>query len=719
MNAEEISRCIHGEASPCGCACPFDFDARAFLEKLRRGSFGAAFNLYRNAVLFPEIVSRICPAPCKAACNRVLDGEAVDMPALERAAIMHTRSTDPVSYNVPQKSGRIAVVGAGLSGLSCALVLAEMRYEVTVFERESGVAPSLEPMLSREIFEPEIMKQFKYTDCKFSFGVYIAELDELRDFDAVYLSAGAVINGDAQNVFRCPPECSPIFQIVAGKEISDDIEWFVKTGSRKPTAAKCAEVTEATGDVFAADAPELSKAEARQEAERCITCDCSACMKECVMLRQYGGTPKELARDVGLSLNIFPETQGRAAMRELGSCNFCGLCKKLCPVGVDLGGFLLNSRIELCQKGLLPPAHHDFWLRDMAFSNSDAAAVLYFPEQQCEYLFFPGCQSGGSDPRFVTMTYEKLRVKHPSSGLMLQCCGAAALWAGDAELFREVQRGIYETWIKAGQPTIAAGCPSCLRIFNDYLPELPVVSVYELDIFEAPMTVPFSEAAVFDPCASRDYPELQAAVRDIARLGGISITELRSSGEQAQCCSWGGHGYAVNPLFTSTLSKEQAAQSDLPYITYCTNCRDIFMAQGKNCRHILEIANGINDEPRKLPTVTERRQNRRELKRMLAKKYNLPEPLNVEEPVMQLKMDDALSEKMSRNLILEEEVIAVIASCEKDSRYLHDTASGHFIGHQQIGYITYWVEYSRESEGMYAVHNVYSHRMEIKAEYKS
>ena len=200
---------------------------------------------------------------------------------------------------------------------------------------------------------------------------------------------------------------------------------------------------------------------------------------------------------------------------------------------------------------------------------------------------------------------------------------------------------------------------------------------------------------------------------------GVRLKELPYSGEKAQCCSWGGHGYVVNPLFVKTQVREQISQSGLPYLTYCTNCRDIFSVQGKECRHILDLLLGINFENREVPTITKRRENRRKLKRELAERY-LPGTLLFENSGKQenkiLTMTKELSRKLSENLILEEDICRVIEDCEKKGRYLLDAESGHRIGHLKIGLLTYWAEYGEGEGGLYPLYGAYSHRMAIQGE---
>ena len=716
LAANEIEeRCVHGQDAPCSCACPFPFHVREFLAKVKKGSFHAAFNLYREAVGFPELVMKLCPAPCKGACRGALE-LPIDMPGLERAALSYARSTEPVNYNLLKKQGRVAVVGAGLSGLSCARRLAVLHYDVTVYERQKEICGALEGILPREVFEPDIMKQFRYTDCQFITGREIEQAEAL-DFDAVYLSSGVALSDSGEQIFRSPSGLSLIDELVDGARAADEIEWFLKTGKRKPEGGQLNERGDLRRGRGEQDFVPYAKGEARREADRCTLCDCSVCMKECVLLRQYGQTPKDLSKDVGLALNVFPETQGRAGMREIGACNFCGLCGKICPSQIDIGAFLLRSRTELCQKGLLPKAHHEFWMRDMDFSDGEQAALFYQPSPgACKYLFFPGCQSGGSDPRYVTMTYEKLLVMEPETGLLLRCCGVPGLWAGETEIFKEALEKIREAWEQAGRPVLLTICPSCHRTFRDYLPDIPVKTVYEL--WQAGTgCCPVEEAAVFDPCASRNYPGMQAAVRRLAADSGVKVKELKYAGELAQCCSFGGHGYKVNPLVVKTQTREQAGLSPLPYITYCTNCRDIFASGGKACLHILDLIHGIDDGFRAPPTVTMRRDNRRALKQTLMRTYPTGLQPVKEREMLKLYMQPEVAKKLSDDWILEEDLAQVIETCEQKGHYLIDTETGHRVCHLAIGYTTYWVEYGPAEAGARTIHNAYSHRMTIKSEY--
>ena len=702
-----LSRCLQGKSAPCVTVCPFSLPIREFLEKLARGSFAAAARMYRSAVLFPEIASALCPAPCQGACRAQGLDEPIDLPALERAArtLAPQRSEN---YYLPPKQQRIAVLGASLPGCAFAARMAEKQYIVTVFEPSDRVCPELDALLSRSAIEADVLPALQKGPCTLQFGTPIEqERKYSAEFDLVYVPVGTLYQPDAKNVLR-GSGAEGVAALAGALSDVADAEWFLRTGERKKDASPAPIVPPPAAE-NKTEVRTLDKAGARQEAVRCKKCDCSACVDHCVLLRQYGAGPIMLASDVGLALNVFPETQARAGMRQIGSCTDCGLCREVCPQGIDIGKFLLAARTELQSKRLLPPAHHEYWLRDMAFSNEEAA-FTWVPED-CRYLFFPGCQLGGSDPRYVSLSFEALRQKLPGCGISTRCCGAPARWAGDEALYQTELDAIRTLWNNSGKPTFLLACPSCLRYFREQLPEIPAEPVHAY-LDASASSAPFA-ACVFDPCAARTDAALQQLIREKCAAAGAALTELPAHGEHAQCCSWGGHGYAVNPLFVHAQANEQAAQSDLPYIAYCANCRDVLRLHGKPCYHVLDLLLGINDAERLPPTLSERRAHRRELKKTLADACGVPYESGKETPNMQLFMTRETAEKLSRDLILDEDIETLIRYCEHEQQYLLDEETDHRIGHLRRGYITYWAEYAPEDDG-WRLYNAYSHRMQLK-----
>ena len=122
---------------------------------------------------------------------------------------------------------------------------------------------------------------------------------------------------------------------------------------------------------------------------------------------------------------------------------------------------------------------------------------------------------------------------------------------------------------------------------------------------EAGSTQQAQSYALFDPCASRYYPELQESVRHLADAAGIVWENLPYDGKKARCCGYGGHIGIASPSHTSYMTASRAKEEELPYVTYCVNCRESFAGQGKEAVHILDLLFGLNGAGRPAATVTE------------------------------------------------------------------------------------------------------------------
>ena len=186
-----VERCTNGRPASCSYACPFNLDVRSFTDKCARGKWLPAYKALRNEVIFPVIVSRLCDAPCQKHCQRSkLGDEPIDLPALERAVVLHTKDRPPNSFVIPPRAEKLAVVGAGVAGLALALVMAQKKYGVTVFEASEGWGGRLRELEDWPVFEEDIERQFSTVAVDFKFGRKISSLDELSEYDAVYVATG-------------------------------------------------------------------------------------------------------------------------------------------------------------------------------------------------------------------------------------------------------------------------------------------------------------------------------------------------------------------------------------------------------------------------------------------------------------------------------------------------------------------------------------------------
>lgn len=137
MAMEEASRCLNCKNKPCVSGCPVNVRIPEFVAKVAEGKFEEAYEIITSTNNLPAISGRVCPQEnqCEGKCVRGIKGESVSIGRLERfCADYHMKHSDAKAVK-PQSNGKkVAVVGAGPSGLTCAGNLAKKGYEVTVFE---------------------------------------------------------------------------------------------------------------------------------------------------------------------------------------------------------------------------------------------------------------------------------------------------------------------------------------------------------------------------------------------------------------------------------------------------------------------------------------------------------------------------------------------------------------------------------------------------------
>ena len=137
MAMEEASRCLNCKNKPCVSGCPVNVRIPEFVAKVAEGKFEEAYEIITSTNSLPALSGRVCPQEnqCEGKCVRGIKGESVSIGRLERfCADYHMKHSDAKAVK-PQSNGKkVAVVGAGPSGLTCAGDLAKKGYEVTVFE---------------------------------------------------------------------------------------------------------------------------------------------------------------------------------------------------------------------------------------------------------------------------------------------------------------------------------------------------------------------------------------------------------------------------------------------------------------------------------------------------------------------------------------------------------------------------------------------------------
>lgn len=749
----QYDTCRQNERPFCSQACPFHVDILDFQSKMINSNYNAAYKTFRNAVGFPDVVAALCPEYCASVCPRKDTDRSVQLNLLEKTCVAKAAKKDPTDYNVPLKNRKIAVIGAGISGLACALRLSQKKYDVTVFEKSGRPGGKLWDLLPPKVFLEDIAKQFKYEKIEWKYNTEITNINDIvqAGFEAVYVATGkggrhfgtmareneyCLLNsGIAAFVGGSLTGKDPVRALADGLDMAWAIEVFLKTGKLEYPAEAGPCRAEANPDklqktdaVLPTDDGLFTDEEAAAEAGRCIRCQCDACMRYCDVCAYHNKWPMKIRDDVmaTVAFSTSPSMLKKTpAKRLMNTCTQCGLCDEVCPEDIEIGGMLLEARRRLHKQDTLPGAYHQFWIRDMEFTNGRSAALAKKApgQEQCSYAFFPGCQLGAADPRYVAEPYKWLLSKKADTGLILRCCGIPAHWAGNEEMHDQAIADLRKDWMDLGQPVLILACPACGKHLSKYLPEIETLSLYEaLDQwgYEVPEQAgPFPDNAgtfsVFDPCAARHAEPLEQAVRNLAGKAGAIALEL-PKGDMHGCCGYGGHSSEANPDFYNYVVKERSGLAKNPYLVYCINCRDVFRGEGKPVRHILDLLFDVDREGAGLPSLTQRRRSRIGLKEALLREiWGEEMDKKPAEHGFRLKIGPEVQDKMDRLKIIEDDVCHVIELGERSKRRTYDPATDAFTCYRESGNITYWVEYRKDGEE-YEVVNVYTHRMKIKLE---
>ena len=183
---------------PCVSRCPANIHIPGYIALVREGRFDDAVRLIRKDNPFPAVCGLICEHPCEKRCRRTMLGDAVNIRGLKRYATENAGDV-PAPKPLPPTGKKVAVVGAGPSGLTAAYYLSLMGHEVTVYERRSQAGGMLRYgipayRLPRKILEDEI-NTILSTGAELKTGMSLGAnltFDELEaEYDSIYISIGA------------------------------------------------------------------------------------------------------------------------------------------------------------------------------------------------------------------------------------------------------------------------------------------------------------------------------------------------------------------------------------------------------------------------------------------------------------------------------------------------------------------------------------------------
>ena len=201
----EATRCLNCKNPQCQKGCPVAIDIPAFIQEVKEGNVEAAYQIISQSSALPAVCGRVCPqeSQCEGKCIRGFKGDPVSIGKLERYVADTAREMGIVPEGAKEKKNhKVAVIGSGPSGLTCAGDLAKLGYEVTIFEalHEAGGVlvygiPEFrlpkEKVVKKEIENVEKLGVKIEKDVVIGKSVTIDSLMKDEGFDAVFIGSGA------------------------------------------------------------------------------------------------------------------------------------------------------------------------------------------------------------------------------------------------------------------------------------------------------------------------------------------------------------------------------------------------------------------------------------------------------------------------------------------------------------------------------------------------
>lgn len=201
----EACRCINCKNAQCVKGCPVAINIPAFIQEVKGGNIEKAYEIISEASALPAVCGRVCPqeSQCEGKCIRGIKGDPISIGKLERFVADWARENGIKPKENPNKKGKkVAVIGSGPAGLTCAGDLAKMGYDVTIFEalHEAGgvlVYGIPEFRLPKKAVVAKEIENVKALGVKIETNVVIGKsvtIDELMDqegFSAVFIGSGA------------------------------------------------------------------------------------------------------------------------------------------------------------------------------------------------------------------------------------------------------------------------------------------------------------------------------------------------------------------------------------------------------------------------------------------------------------------------------------------------------------------------------------------------
>jgi len=334
---------------------------------------------------------------------------------------------------------------------------------------------------------------------------------------------------------------------------------------------------------------ETSKKKSFEVINDCI--ECGKCVRNCVMLKHYTTSPKQL-----FSQEMILETPF--------SCQLCDHCKAVCPKDIDLRSAFFSLRRDAQKQNLIKT-------RSVDFHQSNSFSPIFMSKANIKKrMFFPGCALAAAKPKIVMDLYQYIREE--DMGIWASCCGNPTYTLGQDKKFQGQLHMLKSTFKENGVEEVIVACQNCHKQFAEHT-DLKVTSIYEILKDKAlPIRDDIKESLVLhDPCPTRHFDLTHESVRAVCDKMAIPYEEFELSREKTQCCGSGAMVFITNKMIADKQSAYRASQSDADMIlTYCQECVTTF-SKDKPTIHLLDLMFDVKDKPSNL---IKKWNNRRQLK---------------------------------------------------------------------------------------------------------
>jgi Fe-S oxidoreductase len=329
----------------------------------------------------------------------------------------------------------------------------------------------------------------------------------------------------------------------------------------------------------------------------CLECKSKPCMKNCVMLNDFGEDPKSIFKECIEKNKILDEL--------VYSCNLCSQCTIACPKDYKIQDIFMESRKLKVEKnnGKSPIKGHRVidahqYLGHSKFFNTSNKAL---GGKKTVRIFLPGCSLSSYSPVAIGNILGYLKGKyHGEVGSLLKCCGKPTKDLGQVEKFKKRYAAVQQSIDELGAEEIIVACQSCYEMFKENSPNQKIKSLWEilpeLGLPEHAKGIGKDSDVIFgihDSCPTRYNKEIQNGVRWILEQMEYKIEEPLHTKENTRCCGFGGMVMPANPKAAHAIINKRAAEYNTEHIvSYCAACRESMETTGKDSVHILDLIFG-------------------------------------------------------------------------------------------------------------------------------